>query len=55
MVAATVAAYSAILAGGADLRPEMGDDALDALLGETSLTSQIDPYPRRVSAVARFR
>ena len=48
-----VAAYSAVIAGQPTLRPELGDDAMDALLGEMSLTLQIDPYRRRVFAVAR--
>ena len=45
--------HSAVIAGQPTLRPELGDDAMDALLGEMSLTLQIDPYRRRVFAVAR--
>ena len=48
-----VAAYSAVVSAEPALRPELGDDAMDALLGEMSLTLQIDPYRRRVLAVAR--
>ena len=48
-----VAAYSAVIAAEPTLRPELGDTAMDALLGEMSLTLQIDPYRRRVFAVAR--
>jgi SAM-dependent methyltransferase len=48
-----VAAYSAVIAAEPKLRPELGDSAMDALLLEMSLTLQIDPYRRRVIAVAR--
>ena len=48
-----VASYSAIIAAEQRLRPQMGDPAVDALLLEMSLTLQIEPYPRRVFAVAR--
>jgi ubiquinone/menaquinone biosynthesis C-methylase UbiE len=50
-----VAAYSAVIAAEPDLRPQVGDNAMDALMLEMSLTLQIDPYPRRVFAVARLR
>ena len=50
-----VAAYSAVIAAETQLRPELGDPAMDALLMEMTLTLQIDPYPRRVFAVARSR
>jgi ubiquinone/menaquinone biosynthesis C-methylase UbiE len=48
-----VAAYSAVLAAEPMLRPEMGTNAMDALMLEMSLTLQIEPYSRRVLAVAR--
>jgi ubiquinone/menaquinone biosynthesis C-methylase UbiE len=48
-----VAAYSAVIAAESELRAELGDSAMDALLLEMSLTLEIDPYPRRVFAVAR--
>lgn len=50
-----VAAYSAVLDSDAELRPEMGGHAMDALALEMSLTLQIGPYPRRVFVVARWR
>jgi SAM-dependent methyltransferase len=49
------AAYSAVLDADAMLRAEMGGAAMDALALEMSLTLQIEPYPRRVFAVARSR
>jgi SAM-dependent methyltransferase len=48
-----VAAYSAVIAAEAELRPELGDSAMNALLLEMSLTLQLEPYQRRVFAVAR--
>lgn len=48
-----VAAYSAVIAAESKLRPELGKNAMDALLMEMSLTLQIEPYPRRIFAVAR--
>jgi SAM-dependent methyltransferase len=50
-----VAAYSAILDADSTLRPEMGTAAMDALALEMSLTLQLEPYARRVLAVARSR
>jgi SAM-dependent methyltransferase len=47
-----VAAYSGVIAAEPKLRPELGDGAMDALLSEMSLTLQIEPYLRRVFAVA---
>ena len=47
-----VAAYSAVIAAAPTLRSELGDNAMDSLLLEMSLTLQIEPYPRRVFAVA---
>jgi SAM-dependent methyltransferase len=47
-----VAAYSAVVASEPTLRPQMGDSAVDALLLEMLLTLQIEPYRRRVFAVA---
>jgi ubiquinone/menaquinone biosynthesis C-methylase UbiE len=50
-----VAAYSAVLAAEPELRPQLGDDAMDALVLEMALTLQIQPYPRRVFAVAQWQ
>jgi ubiquinone/menaquinone biosynthesis C-methylase UbiE len=50
-----VAAYSAVIAAEPQLRLALGDPAMDALLLEMTLTLQLDPYPRRVLAVARSR
>lgn len=50
-----VAAYSAVLAAEPRLRPQLGDNAMDALMLEMALTLQIEPYRRRVFAVARAR
>lgn len=50
-----VTAYSAVVAAEPNLRPELGDSAMDALLLEMSLTLQIEPYWRRVFAVARLQ
>jgi hypothetical protein len=47
------AAYSAVLGAEPELRPGLGDDAMDALMAEMALTLAIEPYPRRVFAVAR--
>jgi SAM-dependent methyltransferase len=47
------AAYSAVLAAEPELRPELGDRAMDALLLEMSLTLRIEPYRRRIFAIAR--
>ncbi len=47
------AAYAAVIAAEPELRPELGDKAMDALLLEMTLTLQLEPYPRRVFAVAR--
>jgi ubiquinone/menaquinone biosynthesis C-methylase UbiE len=47
-----VAAYGAIVAAEPELRPELGETAMDALTLEMALTLAIDPYPRRVFAVA---
>jgi SAM-dependent methyltransferase len=49
-----VAAYAAVVAAESELRPQLGDDALDALTLETALTLQIEPYPRRIFAVAQL-
>jgi hypothetical protein len=48
-----VAAYSAVIAAEGTLRLQLGNDAMDALLLEMSLTLQRRPYPRRVFVVAR--
>jgi SAM-dependent methyltransferase len=48
-----VAAYRAVIAAEPMLRAEMGDAAMDALLLEMSFNLQVEPYPRRVFAVAR--
>jgi ubiquinone/menaquinone biosynthesis C-methylase UbiE len=48
-----VAAYSAVIAAEPMLRAEMGDAAIDALLLEMLFTLEVDPYTRRVFAVAR--
>ena len=48
-----VAAYSAVIAAEPELRPELGDSAMDALLLEMSLTLQIEPYRRRIFAITR--
>lgn len=45
-------AYSGVLEVADELRIEMGDAAVDALESEMSLTLAVDPYPRRVLAVA---
>jgi ubiquinone/menaquinone biosynthesis C-methylase UbiE len=50
-----VAAYSAVVAAEPELRPQLGDDAMDALVWEMALTLQIQPYPRRVFAVAQWQ
>jgi ubiquinone/menaquinone biosynthesis C-methylase UbiE len=50
-----VAAYSAVTAAEPELRPELGDSAMDALLLEMSLTLQIEPYRRRVFVLAGSR
>jgi SAM-dependent methyltransferase len=47
------AAYSAVIGAEPDLRPELGDSAMDALLLEMLLTLQIEPYRRRIFAIAR--
>lgn len=47
-----VAAYGAVVAAEPELRPELGDDAMDALMLEMALTLTIEPYARRVFAVA---
>jgi SAM-dependent methyltransferase len=47
-----VAAYGAVVAAETELRPELGDGAMDALTLEMALTLAIEPYPRRVFAVA---
>jgi ubiquinone/menaquinone biosynthesis C-methylase UbiE len=47
-----VAAYSAVVAAEETLRPELGNDAMDALLLEMTLTLDLEPYRRRVLAVA---
>jgi SAM-dependent methyltransferase len=47
-----VAAYGAVMAAEPELRPELGDAAMDALTLEMALTLAIEPYPRRVFAVA---
>jgi len=49
------AAYGAVLDAEASLRPELGDDAYDSLALEMTLTLQLEPYPRRVLAVATRR
>ena len=46
------AAYSAVIAAEPDLRPEMGDAAMDSLLLEMSLTLAVEPYKGRVYAAA---
>jgi ubiquinone/menaquinone biosynthesis C-methylase UbiE len=43
-----VAAYSAVVDAAAILRGELGDDAMDSLLLEMTLTLEIQPYVRRV-------
>lgn len=48
-----VAAYLAVIAAEPALRPEIGDAAMDVLLWEMSLTLRIEPYRRRIFAVAR--
>jgi hypothetical protein len=48
-----VAAYSAVVAAEPELRPQLGGRAMDALMLEMALTLQIEPYRRRVFAVAR--
>jgi SAM-dependent methyltransferase len=48
-------AYSAVLAAEEALRPEMGDRAVDALFLELALTLEVEPYRRRVFAVAQRR
>jgi SAM-dependent methyltransferase len=48
-----VAAYSAVIESESTLRPRLGDAAMDSLILEMSLTLQIEPYCRRVFAVAR--
>jgi SAM-dependent methyltransferase len=50
-----VSAYSAVVEAEARLRPELGNVAMDALLWEMSFTLEIEPYARRVLAVARSR
>jgi SAM-dependent methyltransferase len=45
-------AYGAVVAADDVLRPEMGEEAMNALLLEMTLTLQVEPYRRRVFAVA---
>jgi hypothetical protein len=47
-----VAAYAAVVAAEPELRPQLGDNAMDALMLEMALTLKIEPYRRRVFAVA---
>jgi ubiquinone/menaquinone biosynthesis C-methylase UbiE len=49
-----VAAYRAVVAAEPELRPQLGDSAMDALTLEMALTLAIEPYPRRVFAVAHL-
>jgi SAM-dependent methyltransferase len=44
--------YSALLAARDALAPEMGEQALGALLMEVTLTLEVGPYRRRILAVA---
>jgi SAM-dependent methyltransferase len=44
--------YSALLAARDALAPEMGEQALGALLMEVTLTLEVGPYQRRILAVA---
>jgi SAM-dependent methyltransferase len=46
------AAYSAVIAAQDVLRPEMGDEAIDALLLELTLTLAVKPYRGRAFVVA---
>lgn len=48
-------AYGAVLDAETLLRPELGDEAFDSLALEMTLTLQLEPYPRRVLAVATRR
>jgi SAM-dependent methyltransferase len=48
-----VAAYGAVVAAEPELRPELGDGAMDALNMEMAVTLAIEPYRRRVFAVAQ--
>jgi hypothetical protein len=50
-----VAAYSAVVAAEPELRPQLGDNAMDALMLEMAFTLQIEPYRRRVFAVAQWQ
>jgi hypothetical protein len=47
------AAYGAVVAAQDVLTHEMGEDAMNALLLEITLTLQVKPYRRRVFTVAR--
>ncbi|MEN3273173.1 MAG: hypothetical protein V7636_1934 [Actinomycetota bacterium] len=49
------AAYGAVLEAEVVLRSELGDDAFDSLALEMTLTLQLEPYPRRVLAIATRR
>jgi SAM-dependent methyltransferase len=49
------AAYGAVLDNETVLRVELGDEAFDSLALEMTLTVQLEPYPRRVLAVATRR
>jgi hypothetical protein len=49
------AAYGAVVATQDVLSSEMGEDAMNALLLEMTLTLQVEPYRRRVFTVARRR
>jgi ubiquinone/menaquinone biosynthesis C-methylase UbiE len=46
------AAYSAVIAAKDALIPQMGEPAVNALMGEMQLTLQVRPYRRRVFVVA---
>jgi len=48
-------AYGAVLEAETVLRGELGNDAFDSLALEMTLTLQLEPYPRRVIAVATRR
>ncbi len=47
------AAYGAVVAAQDVLAPEMGEEAMNALLLEMTLTLEVEPYRRRVFAVAQ--
>ncbi len=49
------AAYGGVLEAETVLRGELGDEAFDSLALEMTLTLQLQPYPRRVIAVATRR